>query len=421
MTSLAGAGTVGSAEQLRRLQAVTDAALSRLGVEDLLRELLERTKNLLRTDTAAVMLLDAAGSELVATAASGLEREVCLGVRVPFGRGFAGTVAARGEPLAVEQAEQAEHTEHTEHTGTVNPMSLGARLVAALGVPMISDGQVIGVLYVGTRAPRRFTGQDIELLQLVADRAAHATVARLHSLDHAAAHALQRSLLPARPPRLPGLDLAVRYVPGAEIGVGGDWYDVFDLPSGYIGIAVGDVAGNGLRAAVVMGRIRSALRAYAMETDDPAEVLTRLDREVQRFEPDAMATAIYAVIGPDLATLTLSNAGHLPPVGIEPGGAGRLTVVKPDLPLGTDLRIARYTTELPLPVGQCMLFYTDGLVERRDRSLTAEIRRLAEALGAGHSAEELCTAAMAAMLDDAAPTDDIAMLALRRTPAGTEV
>jgi serine phosphatase RsbU (regulator of sigma subunit) len=409
---VADTGAVGSAEQLRRLQAVTDAALSRLGVEDLLRELLERTKDLLHADTAAVMLLDPIGSELVATAASGLEREVYLGVRVPFGRGFAGTVAARGEPVAIE---------HVDHADTADPVLLSVQLAAALGVPMISDGRVIGVLYIGTGTPRRFTGQEIELLQLVADRAAHATVARQHSLDQAAAHALQRSLLPTHPPRLPGLDLAVRYVPGAESGVGGDWYDVFDLPSGHIGIAVGDVAGNGLRAAVVMGRIRSALRAYAMETDDPAEVLTRLDRKVQRFEPDAMATAIYAVIAPDLATLTLSNAGHLPPVGLEPGGAGQLTVVKPDLPLGADLRVARHTTAVPLPVGQSVLFYTDGLVERRDRSLVAEMQRLAGALSAGHSAEQLCTEAMTAMLDHDAPRDDIAMLALRRTSSGTKV
>jgi putative methionine-R-sulfoxide reductase with GAF domain len=412
VTSAAGAAesrAVDSAEHLRRLQAVTDAALSRLGVEDLLRELLERVRDLLRADTATVLLLDADGGELIATAASGLEREVYQGIRVPFGRGFAGTVAARGEPVAIE---------HVDHTNVISPVLISERIASVLGVPMISAGRLIGVLYVGARTSRRFTGQDVELLELVADRAAHATVARMHSLDRAAAYALQRSLLPSHPPRLPGLDLAVRYVPGEEIGVGGDWYDVFDLPSGHIGIAVGDVAGNGLRAAVVMGRIRSALRAYAMETDDPADVLTRLDHKVQRFEPDALATAIYAVIAPDLATLTLSNAGHLPPVGIDAGGCADLTAVKPDLPLGADLGVARQTTELPLRVGQGLLFYTDGLVERRDRSLEAGMQRLAAAVRAGRSAEQLCTAAMTAMLDDNAPRDDIAMLALRRTPAG---
>ncbi|WP_432842518.1 PP2C family protein-serine/threonine phosphatase [Dactylosporangium sp. CA-092794] len=393
-------------QQLRRLQAVTDAALSRLGVEDLLRELLERTRDLLHADTATVMLLDGDGAELIATAASGLEGEVHQGIRVPFGRGFVGTVAARGEPVAIERV---------DHTNVISPVLLGAHVSSVLGVPMISAGRTVGVLYVGTLAPRRFTGQDVELLQLVADRAAHATVARTNSLDRAAALALQRSLLPARPPGLPGLDLAVRYVPGSESGVGGDWYDVFDLPSGHIGIAVGDVAGSGLRAAVVMGRIRSALRAYAMETDDPADVLTRLDHKVQRFEPDAMATVIYAVIGPDLSGMTLSNAGHLPPVGIQPGEPARLVMIKPDLPLGADLGPPRQTSEVPLRAGHGLLFYTDGLVERRDRTITAGMRQLAAALSAGQSAEQLCTAAMAAMLADRAPADDIAVLGVLRT------
>jgi sigma-B regulation protein RsbU (phosphoserine phosphatase) len=399
-------GPVDGAEQLRRLQTVTDAALSRLGVEDLLQELLERTKDLLHADTAAIMLLDPTGTELVATAASGLESEVYQGVHVPFGRGFSGTVAARGEPVAIERV---------DHTNVLSPALLNAQIASVLGVPMISGGRVIGVLHVGARTPRRFTPADVELLQLVADRAAHATMARMSSLDRAAAYALQRSLLPSRPPRLPGLDLAVRYVPGAEVGVGGDWYDVFDLPSGHIGVAVGDVAGNGLRAAVVMGRIRSALRAYAMETDDPADVLTRLDRKVQRFEPDAMATVIYAVIAPDLASVTMSNAGHLPPIEIEPGDArGRLAVIKPDLPLGADPDSARHATGLPLRVGQALLFYTDGLVERRDRPIGAGLARLTEVVSAEHNAEQLCSAAMASMLDDHAPNDDIAMLALRR-------
>jgi sigma-B regulation protein RsbU (phosphoserine phosphatase) len=398
---------IDSAERLRRLQTVTDAALSRLGVEDLLNELLVRTRDLLQADTATVLLLDASGTELIATAASGLEREVFHGIRVPVGRGFAGTVAASAEPVAIE---------HVDSTNVVSPVLLSEHIASVLGVPMISAGRVIGVLYVGTRAPRRFTGDDVELLQLVADRTAHATQARLRSLDRATAYALQRSLLPARPPRIAGLELAVRYVPGAEVGVGGDWYDVFDLPSGHIGLAIGDVAGNGLHAAVVMGRIRSALRAYAMESDDPADVLTRLDRKVQRFEPEAMATAIYAVVNPTLDTVTLANAGHLPPIVTDPGEPGRLAIVKPDLPLGAYADATRHNTDLPLPEGSGLFFYTDGLVERRDRPISAGLQRLADALTAAPP-DTLCTAAMAALLDDRGPADDVAILALRRVSA----
>ncbi|MFI7606250.1 PP2C family protein-serine/threonine phosphatase [Micromonospora sp. NPDC049366] len=396
----------GSAEKLRRLQSVTDAALSQLGLEDLLAELLERTRDLLGADTAVVLLLDQTGTELVATAASGLEQEVRQGVRLPVGRGFAGSVAARGEPVIIEKV---------DHTKVINPILLSRGVTSVLGVPMLSGNQVIGVLHVGTLTPRRFTPDDVELLQLVADRASLATRARLSRLDRAAAVALQRSLLPARPRAVPGLEVAARYVPGTAVGVGGDWYDLFALPSGHIGIAIGDVAGNGLQAAVVMGRIRSALRAYALETDDPAEVLTRLDRKMQLFEPDVMATALYAVLDPDHHGMTMSSAGHLPPIVTTPGRPGRLLTIPPDLPLGAYRNAARRSTRDVLAPESCLFLYTDGLIERRARPLDEGVDRLRAALTCAPP-DDMCTTAMAAMLTDAAATDDVAVLAVRRTP-----
>lgn len=403
----------GSEEKLRRLQAVTDAALSHLGLEDLLDELLERTRDLLRADTAAVLLLDPSGTELIATAASGLEQEVRQGVRLPVGRGFAGSVAARGQPVAIE---------HVDHSNVINPILLAKRVVSILGVPMISSGRVIGVLHVGTRTPRQFTPDDVELLQLVADRAALATQTRLSRLDRVAAVALQRSLLPARPQAVPGLEVAARYVPGTAVGVGGDWYDVFALPSGHVGIVIGDVAGNGLHAAVVMGRIRSALRAYALETDQPADVLTRLDRKVQFFEPDAMATAIYAVLDPSLTSLTLSCAGHLPPVIVDPGDSARLIRIAPDLPLGAFRHAPRHSIQVPLNPGSCLFFYTDGLIERRNRPIIDGVEILRTVLTCA-PADTMCSTAMAALLNDQAANDDVAVLAVRRTdqtPDGQE-
>ena len=148
--------------------------------------------------------------------------------------------------------------------------------VAVVGVPMIAGGRVIGVLHVGSLTPRRFTSEDVELLQLAADRAAAAVQSITAQADRAAVVALQRSLVPSALPAVPGAELAARYVPGRG-AVGGDWYDVFTLPGGQVCVTVGDVAGSGLAAAVIMGRIRSALRAYALETTDPAEVLRRLD------------------------------------------------------------------------------------------------------------------------------------------------
>jgi len=117
--------------------------------------------------------------------------------------------------------------------------------------------------------------------------------------NQAAAIALQRSLVPSALPAVRGAEIAARYVPGSG-RVGGDWYDVLGLPSGALGLVVGDVAGSGLSAAVIMGRMRSALRAYALKFPGPAEVLGKLDRKMQYFEQgDVMATVSYAVLDPD--------------------------------------------------------------------------------------------------------------------------
>jgi serine phosphatase RsbU (regulator of sigma subunit) len=278
---------------------------------------------------------------------------------------------------------------------------------------MINAGRLIGVLHVGVLTHRQFTDDDVELLQLVADRASLATQARLSQLDRATTVALQNSLLPARPAGIPGLDVAARYIPGSDDGVGGDWYDLFTLPSGNVGIAIGDVAGSGLRAAVVMGRIRSALRAYAMETDDPADVLTRLDRKVQRFEPDAMATVLYGVLDVDLRNLTLSSGGHLPPIFVTDRAPGKPLNITPDLPLGAHQDAPRHNIHAEIGRGESLFLYTDGLVERRNRSIIAGISDLATGLICG-PADTMCATALARLLGNEPAHDDVAALAVRR-------
>jgi sigma-B regulation protein RsbU (phosphoserine phosphatase) len=394
-------------ETLRRLQAVTDAALSGLDIDALLAELLERTRDLLHVDSAAILLVDPEGEDLVTSASSGLADEIRSGLRVPLGEGFAGRIAATGEPLVIDDVDA---------STVVSPVLVANQLASMAGVPMLAAGRILGVLHVGTQARREFTAEDIDLLRLVADRASLATQARLSQLDRASTLALQRSLLPARPPAVAGFDVAARYIPGAAVGVGGDWYDLFTLPSGHIGVAIGDVAGSGLRAAVVMGRVRSALRAYALESADPADVLTRLDRKIQLFEPDAMVTAIYTVIDPAHTALTISVAGHLPALMIDTDGIVSTLVTPVDLPLGAYAKAERHATTIPIKPGTAVLFYTDGLVERRDRSVADGIAQLRKLLGAT-DVQQLCIAATDGMLGTAAATDDIAVLALRRAHA----
>ncbi len=296
-------------DRLRGIQAITDAALSRLDDHELLAELLERTRAILRADTAAVLLLDFSSGELIAAAAAGLEEEVRQGVRIPVGRGFAGRIAAEQQPVILD---------HVDHDTVLNPILWDKEIRALMGVPLVAGGKVIGVLHVGSLTGRRFTGDDVELLQLAADRAATAVASLMAQEDRIAAEALQRSLLPSALPVAEGAEMAVRYVPGAGV-VGGDWYDVFTLPDGQLGVVIGDVAGSGLAAAVIMGRMRSALRAYALETADPAAVLAKLDAKMQHFEPGAVATVAYAVFGRGWTGCTSARPGTTPRSSHPPG------------------------------------------------------------------------------------------------------
>jgi serine phosphatase RsbU (regulator of sigma subunit) len=269
------------------------------------------------------------------------------------------------------------------------------------------------VLHVGSLSPRTFTTDDVTLLQLAADRASVAGRIRSHRLEQSAALALQRSLLPDRLPAVSGLRMAARYVPGHEFGVGGDWYDVFTLPSGWLGLVIGDVSGHGLASAVVMGRVRSALRAYTLVTDDPAEALALLDRKVHHFEAGALTTALYAMISPDGATLRLSSAGHLRPVLAVPPRTTALVDMPVDAPLGIGRPVrTRRTTVIHLPADALLLCYTDGLVERRGQIIDVGLKALVDTVLPGDP-ETVCATVMS-RLGDRQPTDDIAILAIQR-------
>lgn len=232
-------------------------------------------------------------------------------------------------------------------------------------------------------------------------------------LDQAAALALQRSLLPEQLPRVAGLELAARYVPGHAFGIGGDWYDVFTLPGGWVGVVIGDVSGHGLASAVIMGRIRSALRSYALICTSPAEALTLLDRKINHFEAGTFTTVLYAMISPGRDTVLLSSAAHLPPAVAPADGPVRLCDLPIDPPLGVGrLGTARRCTSLTLAVGDCLVCYTDGLVERRDQVIDVGLGRLTGCLTA--TGPEAVCATLTAAFDVDRPVDDVAILAVRR-------
>jgi serine phosphatase RsbU (regulator of sigma subunit)/methanogenic corrinoid protein MtbC1 len=222
------------------------------------------------------------------------------------------------------------------------------------------------------------------------------------------AETLQRSLLPDELPSVPGLTLAARYVPGTNDRVAGDWYDALVLEDGQVALAIGDVAGKGVKAAARMGEIRTAVRAYAIDERDPSIILSRVNRLVAE---DQMATALLAVLDPATGAWRQASAGHLPPLVIDPDGRASFLSGGHGGPLMVYTPVA--PAEVVMEPGTRVLLFTDGLVERRDEPLDFSLERLrkaAEEAPADLGLEELCD-----LLLRLAPAgegrDDIALLA----------
>jgi serine phosphatase RsbU (regulator of sigma subunit)/anti-sigma regulatory factor (Ser/Thr protein kinase) len=396
-------GSEPAGRTLADLQKITDAALAHLALDDLLAELLDRMTEILSTDTAAILLLEENEQMLRARAAKGIEEEVEQGVRIPVGRGFAGRIAAQRRPVAIPDV---------DHADILNPILRQKGIRSLLGVPLLVEGRVIGVLHVGTLYHREFTPADRDLLQLAADRAALAIEhARLYE-QRRVTESVQRSLLPQDIAPIAGLDVAARYLPAASAtGLGGDWYDVFPVGGGRVGVAIGDVVGRGLGAATLMAQLRTALRAYAFDGHGPADVLDRVNRMLGHVAPATMTTAAYIVLDLEHQVLTMVSAGHPPPLVITPDGSAHYVPASPGVALGVS-RGSRYQEEtFDLTAGSTLLVYTDGVVEVRGESLDDGLERLRRLAERKADAERLCDAVLAEMLDTDRPGDDVALLA----------
>jgi anti-sigma regulatory factor (Ser/Thr protein kinase)/putative methionine-R-sulfoxide reductase with GAF domain len=406
-TALQPAATPPS-DQLVDLYRLGDPALSELSLDQLLDELLVRVRDALSVNTAAILLLDPPTNHLVARAARGLEEEVEQGVRIPIGRGFAGRIAAERVPIFIADV---------DHADILNPLLREKGVRSLLGVPLIVEGDLIGVMHVGSLTPRIFNQNDLAVLQFAAARAAPAIErARLRvelELETAVAEVLQRSLLPKRLVDAVGISAAARYLPARAV-VGGDWYDMFELPRGRIGVAIGDVVGHGVRAAALMGQLRTALYSYATEGHGPGRTLELVDRFMQGRGEAAMATAAYGVFDPDSGGLCFATAGHLPPI-ILAGDDARLLEVPPAVPLGAFPYGSFAEHTVALDRGETLVLYTDGLVERPGEPLNESIEALQRRLQGSTSAEDACRRALRHLDSADGLRDDIAIVALEHT------
>jgi serine phosphatase RsbU (regulator of sigma subunit) len=237
--------------------------------------------------------------------------------------------------------------------------------------------------------------------------------------EHDIAETLQRSLLPELP-HLEGLDLAARYLAGGTFQqVGGDWFDVFALTDGRVGIVIGDVIGHDIAAATAMSQIRASLRAYAWEGEAPGAVLARLDRLIDAFGLAQLVTVFYGVLEAAKADgsrfLCYANAGHVPPFTLSPDGRVDSLAGGGSTVIGAPTTENRAQAEQVLPAGSTLLLFTDGLVEVPGGSLKDSLANLAATVSAHQPtdpAERLCERVVTAM-EGQDLRDDIAVLAIR--------
>ncbi len=297
---------------------------------------------------------------------------------------------------------------------------LGA--VSALSAPMVARRRTRGAISLVRTSPHRpFTPEDVGLVEDLARRAALVMDnVRLYQQEHAVADTLQRSLLPDLPD-IPGLAAAAHYVSAStSADVGGDFYDLLQLPDGSVGMVVGDVVGHDIVAAAAMGHLRGLIRACLWDAPDPhpSTVLTRVDRLVQGLRVAPLATMVYLHAVPPAEPggpwrARLANAGHPPLLLRSPDGQVQPIDGVTGLLVGVDVGAERAALTVDLPAGSTIVGYTDGLVETPGSDLDQGIAALVERLAAAPvdaSPRELCDAAVSGTLDG---RDDVALIAVR--------
>jgi GAF domain-containing protein len=286
-------------------------------------------------------------------------------------------------------------------------------------VPLMARGAIMGhVILYRLAGSKPFTAADLSLTRdFVARAAVSIDNARLYTRERATALALQRGLLPRHIPRVPGLQLAYRYVPAqATAETGGDWFDVIPLPAGRCALTVGDVTGHDISAASRMGQLRTAIRTLAALGLAPAQLLTRLDLiTADLTDAETSATCIYAAGDPASGIWDIASAGHPPPALARAGHHAVFPDLPPGLPLGTGLADdgSYQAIRLHLPPGSTLVLYTDGLIEEPAADIGTGMARLATTLAAltPLPVTEACDTLLATLASR--PADDIAILMAR--------
>jgi PAS domain S-box-containing protein len=375
-----------SAAALRtaRLQQATSMLAEALTVEQVVEVITEVGRTAIGALRSAVALLEADGTRLRVVNDDGMPStpDAARGPLTLQSPSVMTKAIASRRPVLVEDLDDLRRQFEGElEIYPANVMSTSDER-SWVGLPLLAAGAPLGALRFSFGRPRKITEEERVFLEALAGQCALAVErAGLYEREHTTAETLQRSLLPDRLPSVPGLVLTARYRPVARnMEIGGDWYDAFRLADQRLAVAVGDVMGKGLSAAAGMGRVRNALRALALTDPRPAAVLGGLDRLFSATEEEEQVTTVaYLVIDPQTGEGMLGNAGHLPALVLEAGSAPWFDQVEPGTPLGW--ASPRKQHPFSLRPGNTAVFYSDGLVETRNRGLDAGLEELAAVAG----------------------------------------
>jgi len=400
------------ADATRRLQEVTAALSAATTVLDVSTVCLEKALDSVGAEAGFVVLTGPTGSRAIEFAtSSGYDedeldawRALDLDSDVPFARAI-----DTGEPIwALSGEAMSSFTDIRE-----------ARTAGWVTLPLMTREGARGAVHLSLRSPRSFTRDDRTLLQsMIAQCGLALERANQYDVEQTIAETLQRSVLPSSLPRVSGVELAARYLPGsAQLDVGGDWFDALQLPDGKLGLVVGDVVGKGVQAAASMAQLRNAIRAFSVDRLKPSSVLMRLNRLADEVLDTSFATLAYLALEPETGVCRLSSAGHPPPVVAYPDGRVELIEGARGLPLGTGIRTTYRLEMFELPPGSVVVLYTDGLIERRGRSIDEGLDSLRTAVAsAPRDPDRLLEHILEHVVGDDERGDDIALLAARLFP-----
>jgi anti-anti-sigma factor len=400
--------------RIGRLQVVTARLAEALTVVEVARVLVEDGVAALGAKAALVALLTPDGSAIEVVRAVGYPGEV-EGRRLPLGAPMPGPVVARTRAPLFVPSREALLERFPALRDAPGPLPEGARGM----LPLLAGGETLGALTFVFPEPAELSDEDKAFMLTLATLGGQSLErSRRYEVEHRVAETLQRALLPARLPELPGVRFDAAYRPGSqESEVGGDWYDAFALPDGTIGVSIGDVAGRGLDAAVLMGQLRQSIRSAALIDPNPAAVLEHASGVLRENGRGRMATALFGVLDPVPLAFTFASAGHPPPLLATPRGEVQ-SLAGSGLPLGMSGPV-RTTVGVSLPPGALLVMYTDGLVEVRRNFAEGEaaLRAAVRSQAASAASEEPAQALLAALLGPVRPRDDAAVLIVSIAPA----